>query len=170
MSQQQPHVERRRSNPAHREAYAKAMAAPAEHKPRLITSITVAPKIHGASTLGQFNSWLAVLITKSVGTMWTAYVFTIIALVSLPAALATRNTIVIVSWIAQTFLQLVLLPIIIVGQNVISASQDARAEADHLTLTTLHAMNVRQLEMLEQQGKILDQQRRILEVLERKPA
>ncbi len=170
MSEQQRHVDRRRSNPAHREAYAKAMAAPAEHKPRLITSITVRPKIHGASVLGQFNSWLAVLITRSVGTMWTAYVFTIIAVVSLPAALATRNTIVIVSWIAQTFLQLVLLPIIIVGQNVISVSQDARAEADHLTLTTLHAMNVRQLEMLEQQGKILDQQRRILEVLERKPS
>jgi hypothetical protein len=170
MSEQQKHVDRRRSNPAHREAYAKAMAAPAEHKPRLITSNTVRPKVHGTSVLGQFNSWLAVLITRSVGTMWTAYVFTIIAVVSLPAALATRNTIVIISWIAQTFLQLVLLPIIIVGQNVISASQDARAEADHLTLTTLHAMNVRQLEMLEQQGKILDQQRRILEVLERKPS
>jgi hypothetical protein len=169
MSEQHQHVDRRRSNPAHREAYAKAMAAPADHKPRLITSNTVRPKVHGTSVLGQFNSWLAVLITRSVGTMWTAYVFTIIAVVSLPAALATRNTIVIISWIAQTFLQLVLLPIIIVGQNVISASQDARAEADHLTLTTLHAMNVRQLEMLEQQGKILDQQRRILEVLERKP-
>jgi len=169
MSEQQHHVERRRSNPAHREAYAKAMAAPEEHKPRLITSNTVRPKVHGTSALGQFNSWLAVLITRSVGTMWTAYVFTIIALVSLPAALATHNTIVIISWIAQTFLQLVLLPIIIVGQNVISASQDGRAEADHLTLTTLHAMNVRQLEMLEQQAKILDQQHRILEVLERKP-
>jgi hypothetical protein len=69
--------------------------------------------------------------------------------------------------ISQTFLQLVLLPIIIVGQNVISASQDARAEADHLTLTTLHAMNVRQLEMLEQQSKILEQQHRILEMLDR---
>jgi hypothetical protein len=51
---------------------------------------------------------------------------------------------------------LVLLPIIIVGQNVISASQDARAEADHETLTALHTMNVRQLQMLEQQEKILE--------------
>ena len=51
----------------------------------------------------------------------------------------------------------------IVGQNVISASQDKRAEADHLTLTTLHAMNVRQLQMLEQQEKIL-------EILRTKPA
>ncbi|TME07231.1 MAG: hypothetical protein E6I69_08495 [Chloroflexi bacterium] len=119
--------------------------------------------------MGNFNSSLAVLITRSVGTMWTAYLFTLIALVSLPAAIATGSTIVIVAWIAQTFLQLVLLPIIIVGQNVISTSQDARAEADHLTLTTLHAMNVRQLEMLEQQRRILEQQHRILEMLEHKP-
>ena len=57
------------------------------------------------------------------------------------------------------------LPIIIVGQNVISASQDARAEADHITLTTLHAMNVTQLQLLEQQSKILDQQHSILEII-----
>jgi hypothetical protein len=72
--------------------------------------------------------------------------------------------------LSQSFLQLVLLPIIIVGQNVISASQDARAEADHLTLTTLHAMNVRQLEMLEQQQQILGQQHTILELLKTKAA
>ena len=159
------HVERRKSSPAHREEYARTMAAPSEHKPRLITSRTVGLQVHGAGAIGQFNARLAVLITKSVGTMWTAYVFALLTLVSLPAAIASRSTIVIVAWIAQTFLQLVLLPIIIVGQNVISTSQDARAEADHLTLTALHTMNVRQLEMLEQQGKILAQQETILEVL-----
>ena len=53
---------------------------------------------------------------------------------------------------------------------MISASQDARAEADHLTLTTLHAMNVRQLEMLEQQQQILSQQHTILELLKTKAA
>ena len=40
-----------------------------------------------------------------------------------------------IQWLSKSFLQLVLLPIIIVGQNVISAAQDARAEADHATLT-----------------------------------
>ena len=159
------HVERRKSSPAHRAAYDEAMAAPAEHKPRLVTAATVRPQIHGAGAVGLFNSRLAVMITRSVGTMWTAYLFALIALISLPAAIATHSSLVIVAWVAQTFLQLVLLPIIIVGQNVISASQDARAEADHVTLTTLHAMNVRQLEMLEQQSKILGQQEKILEVL-----
>jgi hypothetical protein len=163
-----PVHDRRHSSPEHRAAYARTMKAPDEHKPRLVTSTTVTQEVHGAGAVGQFNTRLAVLVTKSVGTMWAAYVFTAIALISLPAAIATRSPIVIVAWIAQTFLQLVLLPIIIVGQNVISASQDARAEADHLTLTALHTMNVRQLEMLEQQRKILDQQHKILEVLPRK--
>lgn len=60
--------------------------------------------------------------------MWCAYVFTLLALVSLPAALKSQNQIIIVAWIAQTFLQLVLLPIIIVGQNVQAAASDQRAE------------------------------------------
>jgi len=105
--------------------------------------------------------------------MWAAYLFMIIALVSLPQAwnaFMHGDTVIGVSWLSQSFLQLVLLPIIIVGQNIISASQDARAEADHITLTTLHAMNVRQLQMLEQQQQILQQQQDILEMLKTKAA
>jgi len=161
------HVDRRKSSSAHRAAYAEAMAAPAEHKPRLVTAATVRPQIHGAGVVGLFNSRLAVLITRSVGTMWTAYLFALIALISLPAAIATHSSLVIVAWVAQTFLQLVLLPIIIVGQNVISASQDARAEADHITLTTLHSINVQQLELLKHQREMLQQQRAILDLLEK---
>src|SRR5207249_3250551 len=80
--------------------------------------------------MGRFNTWLAVHITKTVGSMWIAYLFACVALISLPAAIRSGDVIVIVSWVAQTFLQLVLLPIIIVGQNVIQAANDARAEAD----------------------------------------
>ena len=47
---------------------------------------------------------------------------------SLPSATRSHNTIIIVAWIAQTFLQLVLLPIIIVGQNVQAAASDKRSE------------------------------------------
>jgi len=162
--------ERRISSPEHRAAYAAAKESPAEHKPRLITSRSVAPTIHGAGSMGRFNSWLAVHITRAVGTMWAAYLFVLIALVSLPQALhafVTGDTYVGISWLSQSFLQLVLLPIIIVGQNVISASQDARAEADHITLTTLHAINVQQLEMLKQQREMLQRQRAILDLLEK---
>jgi hypothetical protein len=166
-------VERRKSSPQHRAEYAAAKAAPTEHLPRLVTTPQVRNLVHGAGAVGQFNSRLAVLITKSVGTMWAAYLFFFIALVSFPQAwhaFMRGDTVTGVAWLSQSFLQLVLLPIIIVGQNIISASQDARAEADHITLTTLHAMNVTQLQMLQQQHEILQQQNTILELLKRKSA
>ena len=138
-------------------------AAPTEHVPRLVTSRHVRAQMHQDHLIGRFNSWLAVLITKSVGTMWAAYLFALIGLVSFPQALASfmkGDTVIGISWLSQSFLQLVLLPIIIVGQNVISAAQDARAEADHETLTALHSINVQQLKLLEQQEKILELLRR----------
>jgi len=78
----------------------------------------------------RFNTFLALKITGAVGTMWCAYVFAILALISLPDAIKAGRPAVI-SWIAQTFLQLVLLSIIIVGQNVQSAAADKRAEATY---------------------------------------
>ena len=112
------------------------------HVPRLVLSHNVHEQIHGSGPVGRFNTWLAVRITKTVGTMWIAYLFAAIALVSLPAAIQSQNVIIIVAWVAQTFFQLVLLPIIIVGQNVIQAANDARAEADHETLTAVHKLTV----------------------------
>jgi hypothetical protein len=139
----------------------------------LITTQTVQPQVHGVGAVGRFNTRLAVWITQSVGTMWAAYLFALIALVSLPQslqALLKGDTVTAVIWLSQSFLQLVLLPIIIVGQNVISASQDARAEADHLTLTTLHAINVQQLQMLGHQRTMLEKQKMILDLLQPKQA
>ena len=75
-----------------------------------------------------FNGKLGLLVTTIVGTMWAAYLFTLVALVSLPSAIDSGNTIIIISWIAQTFLQLVLLPIIIVGQNILGKTADKRSE------------------------------------------
>lgn len=79
-----------------------------------------------ANALQRFNSLLAVKITTAVGTMWCAYVFALLALVSLPEAVR-GGTSTLISWIAQTFLQLVLLSIIIVGQKVDGAAADKRA-------------------------------------------
>ena len=73
-----------------------------------------------------FNAKFAVLITRLVGTMWCAYVFTVIALLGLGPALKPGGE-GLVAWIAQTFLQLVLLSVIMVGQNVQSLASDARA-------------------------------------------
>ena len=58
--------------------------------------------------------------------MWCAYIFAVIALISLPAALAA-GVAATISWIAQTFLQLVLLSVIMVGQKVAAAASDKQA-------------------------------------------
>ena len=84
-----------------------------------------------------FNAKLALVITRSVGTMACAYLFAVIALISLPAALSSGQVIIIVAWIAQTFLQLVLLSIIMVGQTVQSAASDARATKEFADTETI---------------------------------
>ena len=119
------------------------------HRHQLIEMEEVAAVIHGRGAIANVNKWLAVKITKVVGTMWCAYVFAALAIVSLPAAIESRSPVTIVQWISTVFLQLVLLSIIIVGQNVIQEASDQRAEADHETLQLLHQINVTQLEILQ---------------------
>ena len=80
------------------------------------------------SKFTDFNNNLAAKITTAVGTMGCAYIFTVIALISLPAAVSSGSVIIIVGWIAQTFIQLVLLSIIMVGQNVQGAKAEAHTE------------------------------------------
>src|SRR5882762_4780279 len=129
---------------------------PRSQVPRLVLMEDVHARVHGTGPLGRLNAAVAVRITKIVGTMYCAYVFSLIALVALPAAIQQGSPTVLVNWLSSNFLQLVLLPIIMVGQNVISTAQDARAEADHETLTALSQMNKQQLEILEGQGRILE--------------
>lgn len=73
-----------------------------------------------------FNGRLALLITDKVGSMWCAYIFASIALISLPAAI-NEGTSALISWVTQTFLQLVLLSVIMVGQKVAAQASDKRA-------------------------------------------
>ena len=99
-----------------------------------------------------FNAKLALIITRSVGTMACAYLFSLLALVSLPAILIQAGVltksdvptfftkpglILIVAWIAQTFLQLVLLSIILVGQSVQSAASDVRSAKEFTDTETI---------------------------------
>lgn len=73
------------------------------------------------------NAKVAILLTKVVGTMWCFYVFNGIALISLPAAINTGQMTVIINWVSSNWIQLILLPALMVGQNVQSAAADARA-------------------------------------------
>jgi hypothetical protein len=88
-------------------------------------------QVHGQGLIGRVNAKVGLKITLVVGTMWCAYLFTLLAFVSAPSAFSSGNSLIIVAWIAQTFLQLVLLPIIIVGQNVQAAAADARSQATY---------------------------------------
>ena len=93
--------------------------------------VKVADQMPHETPVQRVNARLAVRITKMVGSMWCAYVFAAFDLLSLPAAIR-GGIATIVSWIAQTFLQLVLLSIIMVGQNVQSAAADKRSEDTYL--------------------------------------
>jgi hypothetical protein len=88
-------------------------------------------QVHGPGLIGRLNAKVGLKITLVVGTMWAAYLFTLLALISAPSAFQSGDKLIIVAWIAQTFLQLVLLPIIIVGQNVQAAAADARSQATY---------------------------------------
>jgi hypothetical protein len=81
-----------------------------------------------------FNDRLARLITAGVATMWCAYLFTGLALISLPAAIGSHDVVIIVAWIAQTFLQLVLLSIILVGQKL----STEKVDENHAEMKGLH--------------------------------
>jgi len=125
------------------------------HRPKLVLTQHAHKTVHGDSAMGIINTRVAVKITKSVGSMWCAYAFALLALISLPSALRSGDPIIIIGWIAQTFLQLVLLPIIIVGQNVQAAASDARAQSDHDTLISIHTLTSDVHKINEQQTKIL---------------
>ena len=84
----------------------------------------------------RFNTKLALIITTVVGSMWCAYAFGLFDLISLPAAIR-GGTSTIISWIAQTFLQLVLLSVIMVGQNVQAQAADKRSESTFLDAEAL---------------------------------
>jgi len=75
----------------------------------------------------RMNARFGLKITMVVGTMWCAYAFTVIALFALPSAIK-QGTYFVVVWLSSSFLQLVLLPIIIVGQNIQATAADKRSE------------------------------------------
>jgi hypothetical protein len=91
----------------------------------------VADQAAAKSGFDGFNARLGMKITILTGTMVAAYVFAAIALISLPSALTSGSLTVMIAWLSSNFLQLVLLPIILVGSNAQGAAADKRAEATY---------------------------------------
>ena len=98
-----------------------------EHKPheRIADRSKAGPNITKDEHVG-FNGRFAMVITNAVSTMWCAYIFALLALISLPDAIHA-GTAALIAWIAQTFLQLVLLSVIMVGQKVAAQASDKQA-------------------------------------------
>jgi hypothetical protein len=115
-------------------------------------------RINHPNPIVRFNARLGLAITVGVGTMWCAYVFGAIALISLPDNV--KSTELLILWISSSFLQLVLLPIIIVGQNIQANAADKRAEDTYNDADTLLHESVEIQHHLEAQDaeilKILD--------------
>ena len=113
-----------------------------------------------------FNNWLAVKITSIVGTMWCAYAFGVLALISLPEAVKL-GTSTLIAWIAQTFLQLVLLSIIMVGQKVAAAKSDRQLEQTYKDAEALlkisdaiHGLLKQNTELTEEIHKVVREEHR----------
>jgi hypothetical protein len=117
--------------------------------------VKVADQLPRGGPAARFNAWFAVKVTSGVGTMWCAYLFAALALVSLPSAIRSHSLVVIVSWISQTFLQLVLLSVIIVGQNVLARAADKRSEATYQDADAVLHEAVKLQEHLLAQDRVL---------------
>ena len=104
----------------------------------------------------RFNDRLAVIITDLVGTMWCAYAFAGLALISLPAAIK-GGTATLIAWIAQTFLQLVLLSIIMVGQKVGSEKSDRQLDQTYRDAETLLTISDEIRSLLKQNTELTEQ-------------
>ncbi len=94
------------------------------------------PRIEGRKVAGPpkttdehvgFNGKVALALTTAVGTMWCAYAFAILALIVLPDAIG-GGLLPLIQWVSQTFIQLVMLSVIMVGQNILGKASDKRAD------------------------------------------
>jgi hypothetical protein len=100
-----------------------------------------------------FNGKVALILTTVVGTMWCAYAFGILALIALPSA--TGSPLLLIQWVSQTFIQLVMLSVIMVGQNILSRASDKRADMTYEDAdATFHESQQIQAHLLEQDAAI----------------
>jgi len=77
-----------------------------------------------------FNEAVARRATLMVGTMWCVYAFALLVLIPL----FVPSSQMVIMYVSSSFLQLILLPLIMVGQSVLSRKAEERAESDHFTL------------------------------------
>lgn len=112
------------------------------------------PATVAAQAPPNFNGRIALFITAVVGTMWCAYAFAVLALVVLPQAVA--SPLLLVQWISQTFIQLVMLSILMVGQNIQGRAADQRAADTYADAEAILHECLQLQAHLQAQDKVLD--------------
>jgi uncharacterized membrane protein len=137
---------------------------PHQHQPRNVN------QLHAAEQAGQgFNTRLAVALTKYTGTMWTAYLFAGIGIGSL-VGVFTNNAFLALFFgsISSYFLQLVLLPVIMTGQNVLGRKAELQAdEAFNTTMSTYHDIEQIMQHLLAQDAELLHHTKMLIHLLEK---
>jgi hypothetical protein len=137
---------------------------PHPHKPKNVNQLHK----NEYSTAG-FNMRVAVAITRGVSSMFTAYSFALLAIIGLLAIFGILPPLVavLVVWLSQTFLQLCFLPILSVGQSVLSRHSEIMAEEQfHTTERSYHHLE----EIIEhlnlQDAELLKQTTMLVQLLE----
>lgn len=138
---------------------------PHPHQPRNVNEV-----LKEEQAAAGFNTAIAVFLTTRVGTMWAAYSFAVLAIVGLLAILNILPPVValLVAWGSQTFIQLVMLPIIMVGQNVLGRKSELQAdEAFKTTMSTYHDIEQIMQHLCAQDAELLRQSHMLLHLLEK---
>jgi len=114
-----------------------------------------------ATAYQRFNKKVALFITNNVGTMTCTWLFCVLSLSSLTAVLYAAHIIGTVgfltsdglvllgSWVCQNFIQLVLLPALMVGQNLQNEAADARASKTFEDVEDARQSLIRVIDLLD---------------------
>ena len=136
---------------------------PYPYKPRNVNTLRKAEQAASGT-----NTHIAVGLTKGVGTMWTAYAFAVLAIVGLLAILGVFSPLValLVVWASQTFIQLVMLPILSVGQNVLGHHAELQADEQfNTTQKSYHDLEEVMLHLAAQDAELLKHTKMLIRLL-----
>jgi len=139
---------------------------PHQHQPRNVNEVQAAER-------QGFNDTIAIFLTKSVGTMWMAYAFAILAVITIFAVLGLFGVVsplvaAIGGALSQTFIQLVLLPVIMVGQNVLGRKAELQSDEQfRTTMSSYHDIEQIMQHLSEQDAELLRHSKMLIHLLEK---
>jgi uncharacterized membrane protein len=136
-----------------------------QHQPRNVNAL------HKAELAAEgWNTKIAISLTNLVGSMWTAYLFAGIAFIGLLAILGVFSSgiVILVSWVSQTLIQLVLLPVIMVGQNVLGRKAELQSDEQfRTTMSTYHDIEQIMQHLSAQDEELLRHTKILIHLLEK---